>query len=41
MSAAKAETIKRESLQIEISHEEREREMNILEAILKKEKTHF
>lgn len=41
MSAAKAETIKRLSSRIEISHEEREREMKVLEAILEKEKTHF
>jgi bacterioferritin (cytochrome b1) len=40
MSAANAEIIKRASTRIEISHDEREREMRILEAILKKEEGH-
>lgn len=41
MSAANAEIIKRVSERIEISHEEREREMKVLEAILRKEATHY
>jgi hypothetical protein len=41
MSAAKAEDFKRVSERIEISHEEREREMVVLEAIIKKEATHY